>query len=361
MINSGKFRAGLWIMRNLPGRRTLHKLAYSPNMGNNVHIGYGSCIIGENVHIGSGVKLGNNTTILGKEIFIGDNVTISDNVQISCKKIKIGCRTRIDARCTIGGLPTPRSELVLGNDVWVFEDCYLNTSCKLTIGNGTGIGGWTMIWTHGSWQSVLDGYPIAFADTTLGENVWLPWHIIIMPGITIGSGATLGAGSVVTRDIPAKSLALGAPAKVVKDSTTYPHEPSKEEKRTIASKIIDEFTQSLNETYSIKSIIKKNDPFVIVKDGNSWNIASNNNKWNIVLVSSEDQLHNQKPNLRTILLSIDKLDANIMNKQDDFFGVVDLSNRNYICTKKDEVFDELISVLGHYGVRMHPYTKSLVR
>lgn len=361
MIKSGKFRAGLWVLRNFPGRRFFHKLAYSPNLGDNFKIGQGSCILGEDVQIGKGVSLGSNTTILGKNITLADGVSIGDNVHISCKKVTIGNRTRIDARCTIGGLPTPHSELVLGDDVWVFEDCYLNTSCKLTIGNGTGIGGRTLIWTHGSWQSILDGYPIAFADTTLGDNVWLPWHIIIMPGVTIGSGATLGAGSVVTKDIPAKSLAVGTPTKVIKDSSKYPIEPTKEEKKRIATEIIDEFAASLNETYSIRSIVKKIEPFKIIKDGCTWNISRKNNRWNVVLVSSESQLRSLKADQRTILLSIDKLDTDFTRIHGDFFGVIDLSNRIYFCSNNDIVFEELLSVLGHYGVRMHPPTRPVLR
>ena len=51
---------------------------------------------------------------------------------------------------------------------------------------------------------------------TIGENVWICGGVIILPGVIIGDNCVIGAGSVVTSDIPANSLAYGSPAKVVK-------------------------------------------------------------------------------------------------------------------------------------------------
>ena len=50
----------------------------------------------------------------------------------------------------------------------------------------------------------------------IGDNVWLGARVIVLPGVTIGDGAVVGAGSVVTRDVPSRSLAVGSPAKVVR-------------------------------------------------------------------------------------------------------------------------------------------------
>ncbi len=49
---------------------------------------------------------------------------------------------------------------------------------------------------------------------TLGDNVWLGGGVIVCPGVTIGDDSVVGAGAVVTRDLPAGVVALGAPAKV---------------------------------------------------------------------------------------------------------------------------------------------------
>ena len=50
----------------------------------------------------------------------------------------------------------------------------------------------------------------------IGNNVWIGGNVTILPGVTIGDNCTIGAGSVVTRDIPADSIAAGNPARVIK-------------------------------------------------------------------------------------------------------------------------------------------------
>jgi len=51
----------------------------------------------------------------------------------------------------------------------------------------------------------------------IGDNVWLGGGVIVCPGVTIGADTVVGAGSVVTRDLPAGVLAVGSPARVVRD------------------------------------------------------------------------------------------------------------------------------------------------
>ena len=63
--------------------------------------------------------------------------------------------------------------------------------------------------------------PIKFQDLELkkvkiGEGVWLGAHVVVMPGVTIGDNSVVGAGAVVTKDIPSYSIAAGVPAKVIK-------------------------------------------------------------------------------------------------------------------------------------------------
>lgn len=52
---------------------------------------------------------------------------------------------------------------------------------------------------------------------TIGHNVWIGGSVTILPGVTIGDNVTIGAGSVVVRDIPSNSIAVGNPAKVVRN------------------------------------------------------------------------------------------------------------------------------------------------
>lgn len=52
----------------------------------------------------------------------------------------------------------------------------------------------------------------------IGDNVWLGGGVIVCPGVTIGENSVIGAGSVVTKDVPANVVAVGNPARVVRES-----------------------------------------------------------------------------------------------------------------------------------------------
>ena len=56
-------------------------------------------------------------------------------------------------------------------------------------------------------------------DITIGDNVWIGGSVSILPGVTIGDNAVIGAGSVVTKDIPANVIAAGNPCRVIREIT----------------------------------------------------------------------------------------------------------------------------------------------
>lgn len=65
-----------------------------------------------------------------------------------------------------------------------------------------------------------DGSPVTEqlmdeADVTIGRDAWLGARVIVLPGVTIGEGAVIAAGSVVRKDVPSFAIAAGVPAKVV--------------------------------------------------------------------------------------------------------------------------------------------------
>lgn len=88
----------------------------------------------------------------------------------------------------------------------------------ITIGDDVQIGPYVQLLTpthpvepgprRDKWEQAL---PI-----TIGDNVWLGGGVIVLPGVTIGAETVVGAGAVVTRDLPAGVLALGNPARVVR-------------------------------------------------------------------------------------------------------------------------------------------------
>jgi galactoside O-acetyltransferase len=54
------------------------------------------------------------------------------------------------------------------------------------------------------------------APTIVEDEAWIGAHVTVLPGVRIGKGAIVGAGSVVTRDLPPMSVAVGAPARVIR-------------------------------------------------------------------------------------------------------------------------------------------------
>jgi maltose O-acetyltransferase len=69
-----------------------------------------------------------------------------------------------------------------------------------------------------------EGYERALA-ITIGDDVWIGAGAIVLGGVTIGDGAVIGAGAVVTSDIPADSVAVGVPARVVRSLADEPRPP----------------------------------------------------------------------------------------------------------------------------------------
>lgn len=118
-------------------------------------------------------------------------------------------------------------------------------SCRVVIGKGTTFGGVRII-NVGSKNDINIGANCLFSDyieiwasdthsiynenddwinkeapITIGDNVWVGSRVNILKGITIGDGAIIGLGSLVTKDVPARVIAAGSPTRVVKEGVKW--------------------------------------------------------------------------------------------------------------------------------------------
>lgn len=114
-----------------------------------------------------------------------------------------------------------------GYNITIGEGFYSNHNlvildcCEVTFGNNVFIGPNCGFYTAGHPIDVdLRNEDIEFAKKiVIGNNVWFGGNVCVLPGVTIGDNVTIGAGSVVTRDIPSNVTAYGVPCKVKKENT----------------------------------------------------------------------------------------------------------------------------------------------
>jgi maltose O-acetyltransferase len=107
--------------------------------------------------------------------------------------------------------------IYVGDRVFLNYNCVLLDVCTIHIGSGTQVGPAVQIVTADHPRDPADraaglemGKPIS-----IGENVWIGSQAVILPGVTIGDDAIVGAGSIVTRDVPPGITVVGNPARRV--------------------------------------------------------------------------------------------------------------------------------------------------
>jgi len=130
------------------------------------------------------------------------------------------------------------SDVLVGAGSWLFA---LEDEGRLEIGDGTGMSGdcvLSAVLRVSVGRNVLFGRNVHVADhrhgigapgtpvrlqpledrrpVTIGDGAWLGQNVVVLPGVTIGEGAVVGANSVVRDDVPAHSVVVGAPARVVR-------------------------------------------------------------------------------------------------------------------------------------------------
>ncbi|HXB40164.1 MAG TPA: hypothetical protein VNZ49_06450 [Bacteroidia bacterium] len=209
----------------------------------NVNLGLGCVIIGKEVEIRKNSSIGFLTIVRADKIKIGRFVKIGSLSVIDTARFEIDDDARINEQVYVGGIKTPESALLMGKRTIIMQASYLNPTLPIIIGDDSGIGGDCLLFTHGSWNSELEGYPVKFAPITIGKKVWLPWRVFIMPGVTIGDNVVIGADSMINKDIPANCLVAGSPAKILKEN--FPTPLSEEEKSKITERIFSEFSSHL--------------------------------------------------------------------------------------------------------------------
>ena len=198
----------------------------------------------KNKNIHETAIIGKNVTIECDDFTLGANSIIKDNCIIRCSKFvaKEGLYMCEGVEIGRGGCFGPNSNVYIGSNVGIFERTIINPSDEVYIGDNVGIGGEVMIWTHGAWLDVMQGFPADFGPVKIGNDVWLPARSIVLPNVEIGNNTVIGIGSIINRNIPEGCFAAGSPCKVLKENC-YPKKLTDKEKFDILEDIVKDYIE----------------------------------------------------------------------------------------------------------------------
>ena len=114
------------------------------------------------------------------------------------------------------------ARIVIRAQCYINRHTFIDASEAIEIGARCMVGPFCYLTDHdhafSSSSAPADG-PLTTAPTRLGERCWIGAHVTVLKGVTIGEGTVVGAGGVVTKSLPARVLAVGNPARVVRELT----------------------------------------------------------------------------------------------------------------------------------------------
>jgi maltose O-acetyltransferase len=146
-------------------------------------------------------------------------------------KCVVGARCRVlrprglqaGARCTLEDdvfvkIAGGAGRVVLGEQVFLGRGCELDVLREVAVGDHTVIGPGVFVVDHDHGLRAdlrIDEQPCAEAPVRIGRDVWVGARAVILAGVSVGDGAVVGAGAVVTRDVEPLAIVAGVPARAV--------------------------------------------------------------------------------------------------------------------------------------------------
>jgi acetyltransferase-like isoleucine patch superfamily enzyme len=141
----------------------------------------------------------------GALVFHPENVEIGDNVYVGHYAILKGYY---------------QGRMVIGSNTWIGQAVFFHAAGNITIGENVGIGPHVKILTsfhaEAGREVPILGAPIETAPVVVEADADVGIAAILLPGITVGRGAQVGAGAVVTHDVPPYAVVAGNPARVLR-------------------------------------------------------------------------------------------------------------------------------------------------
>ncbi len=342
-----------------------------------VHLGRDVQVSADHVQVGRNVSIGDRAQIEVKRLALADNVSIAEDVTIRAETLDLGLGTRIGQRCQIAGmgevpelirigeqtlighdskllvpiavigdyttihhhaLISGRKPVVMGHNVWIGQNCVINSEDRLTIGNHVGVGAYSSIYTHGYFGDLLEGCQVfKVAPVMIEDDAWiLGGYNVVSPGVTIGAKALVLTGSNVTRSVPANHAVAGSPAKDVTDKLVPYRDVSVKEKYEKIAQFLQEYVE---DRYS-GVYDRTEDGFVVRADFGTFRIIR------LPEVTQDTALPGDRPLL--VFTQASRVDA-----PPDGVTIFDLGRRQYTRTRSEAEI-RTIAYLKSYRARFVP-------
>lgn len=150
---------------------------------------------------------------------IGRGVVIERGVLVfHPERIELGDEVYVGHGAILKGYH--RNDMVVGAETWIGQQCFLHAAGGIEIGRRVGIGPGVIILTSqhdvGGGRSPVLERPLGVSPVVLQDGCDIGAGSILLPGVRVGRGAIVGAGSVVTRNVPAGAIVAGNPARLLR-------------------------------------------------------------------------------------------------------------------------------------------------
>jgi acetyltransferase-like isoleucine patch superfamily enzyme len=162
---------------------------------------------------------GTGLDFVSKLGWLGKNVVIEDGVRIFFpERVEIGDDVYIGHDTILKGYFDKR--LIIGSGTWIGPQCFMYAAGGIAVGQNVGIGPGVIIISSAHRDLANDEpilhQPVEFGPVHLDDNCDIGARSIILKGVRIGRGVQIGAGAVVTQDIPDRAVAAGVPARILR-------------------------------------------------------------------------------------------------------------------------------------------------
>ena len=169
-------------------------------------------------------------TLFPGRLRVGRNVAIGDYTFMSCygqRGVVLGDNVRIREHGWVqvtSQLTNPGVGLTIGADTYVGPRCVLGAGGGIEIGRNVVMGAYVQLLAedHGFADPArpINEQGVGRQGIRIGDDCWFGNSVIVLDGVSIGVGSVVGAGSVVTRDVPPRTIVAGNPARVIRERGT---------------------------------------------------------------------------------------------------------------------------------------------